>query len=67
MTAPAVEAVPHRLGGWTVECPFCRRRHFHGAAALGARVSHCRDVASRQPYVLERSAPGRRSTTKKEK
>jgi hypothetical protein len=31
-----------RSGGvtWTFWCPFCRRRHIHGAVA-GHRVAHC--------------------------
>lgn len=66
MTPPAVVVEPSEHGGWVVRCPWCHRCHFHGQAALGARLSHCRDVRVRQQYVLVRPATGRRSTTKKE-
>lgn len=67
MSAPAVLVEPSAHGGWTVPaCPFCGKPHDHGAAALGARLSHCRDVRVRQQYVLERPAPRRRSTPEKE-
>jgi hypothetical protein len=65
--SPAVAAVPHRHGGWTVRCCFCGRDHLH--SGLGARISHCADPALRKSYVLHdptRPAPRRRATTKKE-
>jgi hypothetical protein len=63
--APEVEAIlqppPRRGLCWTwlvLDCPYCHRRHTHGAGMDGAdgghRVSHCPTGESNPGYVLKR-------------
>lgn len=45
--------VRRRAGQYIVDrCPFCERRHKHGAAALGYRTSHCDDPQRAATYEL---------------
>jgi len=53
MTALRVQArwMKHQAG-WTIQCPYCPKRHIHGAGE-GERVPHCGDFgADRGDYYL---------------
>lgn len=42
------QAGPHLV--FSVRCPYCGRRHYHGAGGgFGPRVAHCPDLAPGRP------------------
>jgi hypothetical protein len=48
MSPPQVTGTLSRNGRTiTVRCPFCSRKHVHGAATFGLRVAHCQGGESR--------------------
>lgn len=60
--SPDVVAVPDRTGRTvTIRCPYCRKRHTHGAQDLnrdlGHRVAHCSDGRG-LGYVLVKMVTG---------
>ncbi len=55
MTAPTlppeVLATRTAAGALAITCPFCCRRHVHGAVP-GWRVAHCAGTGPRRSYLL---------------
>lgn len=51
MTPPPTVVAVVRGRTAVVRCPFCQRRHVHGANSYGLRTAHCADGVTRA-YVL---------------